>query len=115
METTKNRIVINSTCKIFSSAKVSKLAPSDITAEAEIQISGREDGSLNHDEARTVAVEESIDSVMDRIQTITLDQFCEDEGIEKLGFIKCDVEGCEIAVFSGGEELLRFCHPTILL
>ena len=115
METTKNRIVINSTCKIFSSAKVSKLAPSDTTAEAEIQISGREDGSLNHDDARTVAVEESIDSVMDRIQTITLDQFCEDEGIEKVGFIKCDVEGCEITVFSGGEELLRFCHPPILL
>lgn len=62
-----------------------------------------------------MAVEESIDSVMDRIQTITLDQFCEDEGIEKVGFIKCDVEGCVITVFSGGEELLRFCHPTILL
>ena len=45
----------------------------------------------------------------------TLDQFCEDEGIEKVGFIKCDVEGHEIVVFSGGEKLLRFRHPTILL
>ena len=62
-----------------------------------------------------MAVGESVDSVMDRIQMITLGQFCEDEGIEKVGFIKCDVEGHEIAVFSGGEELLPFCHPTILL
>lgn len=102
-------------CRIFSNAKVSKLASSESTGKAEIQIPRREDGSLNRYEASIVAVDESIDSVTDRIQMITLDQFCEDEGIEKVGFIKCDVEGHETAVFSGGKKLLRFCDPTILL
>lgn len=44
----------------------------------------REDGCLNHYEASIVVVDESIDSVVDRIQIIPLDQFCEDEGIEKV-------------------------------
>lgn len=47
-------------CRIFSNAKVSKLASSDTTCKAEIQIPRREDGSLNHCEAKIVAVDESI-------------------------------------------------------
>jgi len=99
----------------FSNAKISKVALSDTTGEVEIHIPRREDGTLNHYEASIVPVDESTDSVADRIQLITLDQFCEDEGIEKVDFIKCDVEGHEIAVLSGGEKLLRSCHPVILL
>ncbi len=99
----------------FTNAKVSKVALSDTTGEAEIHIPRREDGTLNHYEASIVAVDQSTDSVTDRVRMITLDQFCEDEGIEKVDFIKCDVEGHEIAVLSGGEKLLRSCHPAILL
>jgi FkbM family methyltransferase len=37
----------------------------------------------------------------------TLDQFCEAEGVERINFLKVDVEGFEVAVFRGAERLLR--------
>ena len=60
----------------FTNAKVSKVALSDTTGEAEIHIPRREDGTLNHYEASIVAVDQSTDSVTDRVRMITLDQFC---------------------------------------
>ncbi|MFJ8309544.1 MULTISPECIES: FkbM family methyltransferase [unclassified Streptomyces] len=45
----------------------------------------------------------------------TLDQLVRREGIEKLRFVKADVEGAELAVLSGAQEVLRRCRPALLL
>ncbi|MFI6685870.1 FkbM family methyltransferase [Streptomyces sp. NPDC050485] len=45
----------------------------------------------------------------------TLDQLVRREGIEKLRFVKADVEGAELAVLTGAQEVLRRCRPTLLL
>ncbi|MFD6936702.1 FkbM family methyltransferase [Streptomyces goshikiensis] len=45
----------------------------------------------------------------------TLDQLVYRVGVERLGFVKADVEGAELAVLSGGQEVLRRCRPTLLL
>jgi FkbM family methyltransferase len=41
------------------------------------------------------------------VQACTLTEFCETEGIERINFLKVDVEGFELAVFRGAERLLR--------
>ena len=44
----------------------------------------------------------------------TLDDYFQDRPRRPVGFIKCDVEGHELDVFKGGEELLLTDRPTLL-
>ena len=41
------------------------------------------------------------------VPSCTLDEFCRSEKIEKINFLKVDVEGFEKAVFQGAADLLR--------
>ncbi len=43
-----------------------------------------------------------------------LDDFCEAEGIRRIDFIKCDTEGSEFAVFSGGLTCLARNLPVVV-
>ncbi len=99
----------------FSNVKCCNVALSDESGEAEIYIPRRPDGTLNHYEACLRPVNGSSDNVANRVQVLPVDQFCEDSGIERVDFIKCDVEGHEIAVLKGAEQLISSCHPAILL
>jgi FkbM family methyltransferase len=48
------------------------------------------------------------------VELTTLDRFFHNRAPERLDFIKCDVEGHELAVFKGGEKLLKKFMPTLL-
>ncbi len=48
------------------------------------------------------------------IQQISLDNFCTEENISRVDFIKCDVEGAEGIVFAGAERIIDRDRPTIL-
>jgi FkbM family methyltransferase len=41
------------------------------------------------------------------VPALTLDKFCEAKGIERINFMKVDVEGFEYSVFRGAQRLLR--------
>ncbi len=43
----------------------------------------------------------------------TMDSYCEKNGVKRLGFVKCDVEGAEMAVFAGGAKTLERFKPTL--
>lgn len=94
-----------------------QLALSDRPGEATMSIPIRGDGSRNHYEAslepgiadRSGAVESFTTAV------ITLDDFCRSESIDRVDFIKCDVEGHEIAVLLGALALIERDRPAILL
>jgi FkbM family methyltransferase len=45
----------------------------------------------------------------------TLDQLARESGLERLAFVKADVEGTELAVLKGGSATLRRHRPTLLL
>jgi FkbM family methyltransferase len=53
------------------------------------------------------------------VQATTLDQECLGggslEGESRVGFIKIDVEGWEVEVLRGGEQMIRACHPIIVI
>jgi FkbM family methyltransferase len=42
----------------------------------------------------------------ERIEVRTLDRFCESEGVERIDFLKLDVEGHELAVLRGARNML---------
>lgn len=49
------------------------------------------------------------------IKTITLDKFVQDRGIEKVDVIKMDIEGSELAAFTGAQEILNKHRPVLLI
>lgn len=49
------------------------------------------------------------------VQTVTLDTFADEQGFERLDFIKIDVEGSEMRVLSGAEALIRRFKPKMMI
>jgi len=48
------------------------------------------------------------------VATIRLDDFCDQADVRSVAFIKCDVEGHELAAFQGGQRVLETHRPTLL-
>lgn len=48
------------------------------------------------------------------VSVTTLDLFAEQNGLSDVRLIKCDVEGHELKVFRGGEQLLKTSRPALL-
>lgn len=44
---------------------------------------------------------------MEDVQIVTLDSFCEEKGIDRIHFLKLDVEGNELNVLKGAENMLE--------
>lgn len=49
------------------------------------------------------------------IETITLTSFCNEHNIDKIDFLKVDVEGWEVHVIKGAKEVLEKFSPTIMI
>lgn len=52
-------------------------------------------------------------SAREEVNTVSLDAYCSRQGIVP-DFLKVDVEGNELSVFRGAENILRTCKPKIL-
>ena len=50
-----------------------------------------------------------------KIQAITLDQFIDQQQINQVDFIKIDVEGFEMDILKGGEDILRKHKPQLFI
>jgi len=48
-----------------------------------------------------------------RVETITLDDFVEEAGIRRVGFVKVDVEGVELNVLNGARRTLKTMTPRL--
>ncbi len=94
-----------------------QLALSDQDSELEFFVPIRKDGSPNYYESSLVEPEDidSADYMTYIVDTTTLDSYCEKNQIEKVDYLKIDVEGHEIAVLKGAEKLLRTSKPAIFL
>ena len=50
-----------------------------------------------------------------KIQCQTLDQFVTSNEISKIDLIKCDVEGAELLILQGSENVIKKYHPVLIL
>lgn len=61
--------------------------------------------------ARNLLENKNIQKITSNV--ITLDDFVNDNGLNRLDFIKCDVEGAELFVYKGGIESIKKYQPII--
>ena len=66
--------------------------------------SGNASAAIMNDDRENIEVKCHVD---------TLDNYFKDNGIEKLDFIKCDVEGAELLTFKGGIETISKHNPIV--
>jgi FkbM family methyltransferase len=59
--------------------------------------------------------DESEDGRAETVKMISIDELCRTEPVDPPDFIKCDVEGGEFGVISGGQEMLRRHRPGWLI
>jgi FkbM family methyltransferase len=52
---------------------------------------------------------------MDKVQATTLDSFVASRDVQRMDFLKIDVEGAELRVLHGAAESLRRFRPTIMI
>lgn len=62
----------------------------------------------------TVVVSPSVRGA-DRVSTITIDDLVDREGLDRVDFIKMDIEGAELAGLRGGERTLRRFRPRLAI
>jgi FkbM family methyltransferase len=59
--------------------------------------------SLHYETVLTAGLTPSVENV---VQTATLDEFCDEQGVERIDLLKIDVEGAEAEVLGGAADLL---------
>jgi FkbM family methyltransferase len=93
-------------CASLGSARLNRTAVSD--SEGEMQLYSDDEGSgmasLAHRNLSHVGLTMR---PLQKVQTITLDSYCEQQNIGTVDFLKLDVEGYELAVLRGATGLLH--------
>ncbi|MCB1205179.1 MAG: FkbM family methyltransferase [Verrucomicrobiae bacterium] len=110
--------VLENNCRSLGlkNAKPFRTALSDHSGISEMLIPVREDGTLNHYEASLEPVQSAASGGKTvRVETSTLDEFCSHHGVDRVDFIKCDVEGHELEVLEGARGTLLHHRPTMLI
>ena len=99
----------------LGNTEIFRTALSDRCGVSEMVIPVREDGSLNHYEASLGGTSGASGGRTVAVETRTLDDFCERYGVQKVDFIKCDVEGHEIEVIEGARRTIAHHRPALLM
>ena len=74
---------------------------------------GEPDDLVDH--ANVIKPGFSIEKDPENIPTIRIDDFMGRQGIEKMDFIKMDIEGSELAALKGAEETIRKHRPKLAI
>ena len=64
-------------------------------------------GELGTNEGMNFVSEDRVDAGGEKVQTVTLDQFCEERSIDNVDLLKVDIQGHEYAALQGAEQLIR--------
>lgn len=77
---------------------------------------GKSDEPLNYDPngpATTVSLKEEPGTA--QAMTLSIDDLVEREGLDKVDFVKMDIEGAELSALKGAERTLRAFRPTLAI
>ena len=62
-----------------------------------------------------IQLEGGTGEAFEQVETVTLDQFARDQQLERVDFMKIDVEGAEALVLSGAEETIPRFRPQMMI
>jgi FkbM family methyltransferase len=85
-------------------------AVSDHGGKARIYISGKD----NEGESGLLSPE-NYEGIMEEVKVVTLDEWSERNHIEKIGFIKMDIEGAEYLALEGMKQILLKWKPVVFI
>ncbi|MDD4880982.1 MAG: FkbM family methyltransferase, partial [Gallionellaceae bacterium] len=106
------RSILELVTRSFGNFSLHSTALSDANGEADIQIPIKKSGhigiGLSH-----LGEERNRDFISETITTLKLDTFMAATGLTRIDFIKCDVEGAELAGFKGGANAIATFRPTV--
>jgi FkbM family methyltransferase len=112
----RERLTRNIAANGFDNVTVVPMALSDRRGEM-VLYSAHErfsDGSYN-DGLATLFAREGVADLLGSVAVTTLDEFVQEQGLDRVDILKIDVEGAEYSVLSGGLSVLRRFQPLIIL
>jgi FkbM family methyltransferase len=71
-------------------------------------------GELGTNEGMNFIAPDLGDSGTERVQTVCVDQFCQDHSIDHIDLMKLDIQGHEHSALKGAERLIRSAHIGII-
>ena len=94
----------------LSSVRCEPLAAAAASARRRFFVVSSADTTMNS--LRHPAVEGAIEETL--VETVSLDHYCRQNGLQRVDVLKVDAEGGELEVFAGATGLLESCRPLIL-
>ncbi|MDQ3073964.1 MAG: FkbM family methyltransferase [Bacteroidota bacterium] len=98
----------------LNNVSVHHLAISDTEGQVMMEVPAYIIGGDNFYEAHIIEPGSAASGKTFRVMTTTLDQLYKEAGLAP-DFIKIDVEGHEYRLLEGGMEMIKKCHPKLLL
>ncbi|MEH2361328.1 MAG: FkbM family methyltransferase [Nostoc sp.] len=96
--------------KIFGSSKnikLHKLAVSDLNSSAKLYYPWKGSGGASLCKiVSEVQIQSSLEQISEDINTVKMDDFCAQNAIEKIDFLKLDIEGFELLALQGASQML---------
>ena len=105
---TYNQLISNAKLNNLNNVVFNNIALSDNDGETNFYYNPHQKGASS---IKNIIVNEHIQNLT--IKTQTLDSYIANNNIDKIDFIKCDVEGAELLVFKGGLHSLKKYKPII--
>lgn len=91
-----------------------KKAVSDKEGTARLTIPVKKKNKLGPSLAHLATTDDAQGITQNDIPTTTVDNFIAQKGIQRVDFIKCDVEGAEMHVFPGAAQTIERFKPAVL-
>jgi FkbM family methyltransferase len=95
----------------ISNIRVEKLALGEKAAELEMYVENEKNSGGN----RIKPQNEKISSALEKVTTLTLDDYYSKNGADKISLIKVDVEGFEMKVLRGAQEVIKKFRPDLFV
>ncbi|UCC56491.1 MAG: FkbM family methyltransferase [Gammaproteobacteria bacterium] len=107
-----NYAILKTVTAGLGNTRIHQMALSDKTGTADLLVPVKKRGRLGPGLAHFGA-EQQRNYIREAVATQCLDDFVRIHAIERIDFIKCDVEGAELPAFRGAAAVLRESRPVI--